>query len=31
MINPIDFAELLRRQQADAQNLGSPGADTVLV
>jgi preprotein translocase subunit SecB len=31
MINPIDFAELLRRQQADAQNLGSPGAGTVLV
>jgi preprotein translocase subunit SecB len=23
MINPIDFAELLRRQQADAQALGS--------
>jgi preprotein translocase subunit SecB len=30
MINPIDFAELLRRQQADAQSLGSPGAGTVL-
>ena len=29
MINPIDFAELLRRQQADAQNLGSAGAGTV--
>jgi len=26
MINPIDFAELLRRQQADAQSLGSAGA-----
>jgi preprotein translocase subunit SecB len=31
MINPIDFAELLRRQQADAQSLGSTGAGTVLV
>jgi preprotein translocase subunit SecB len=31
MINPIDFAELLRRQQADAENLGSSGAGTVLV
>src|SRR5438876_3457434 len=31
MINPIDFAELLRRQQADAQNLGSAGAATTLV
>lgn len=30
MINPIDFAELLRRQQADAQSLGSPGAGPVL-
>ena len=30
MINPIDFGELLRRQEADAQNLGSPGAGTVL-
>jgi len=30
MINPIDFGELLRRQQADAQNLGSPGAGAVL-
>jgi preprotein translocase subunit SecB len=29
MINPIDFAELLRRQQADAQALGS--ANTALV
>jgi preprotein translocase subunit SecB len=29
MINPIDFGELLRRQQADAQALGS--ADTALV
>ena len=29
MINPIDFGELLRRQQADAQSLG-PGAGTVL-
>jgi preprotein translocase subunit SecB len=31
LINPIDFAELLRRQQADAQSLGSPGAATALV
>ena len=31
MINPIDFAELLRRQQTDAQNFGSAGAGTVLV
>ena len=30
MINPIDFAELLRRQQADAQNLSSPGTGPVL-
>ena len=30
MINPIDFGELLRRQKADPQNLGSPGAGTVL-
>jgi preprotein translocase subunit SecB len=30
MINPIDFGELLRRQQADAQNLGAPGAGTIL-
>jgi preprotein translocase subunit SecB len=29
MINPIDFGELLRRQQADAQSLGR-GAGTVL-
>src|ERR1700741_2877238 len=29
MINPIDFAELLRRQQADTQALGS--ANTALV
>jgi preprotein translocase subunit SecB len=29
MINPIDFAELLRRQQADAQNLGSAGATAI--
>src|ERR1700680_3914370 len=29
MINPIDFAELLRRQQADAQSLGSPGNPVV--
>jgi preprotein translocase subunit SecB len=29
MINPIDFGELLRRQQADAQSLG-PGVGTVL-
>ena len=31
MINPIDFAELLRRQQADPQSLGSAGAGTALV
>jgi preprotein translocase subunit SecB len=31
MINPIDFAELLRRQQADAQSLGSDGPTTALV
>ena len=30
MINPIDFAELLRRQQP-CQNFGSAGAGTVLV
>ncbi len=30
MINPIDFAELLRRQQADAQSLGSTGPTTAL-
>jgi hypothetical protein len=29
MINPIDFAELLRRQQADAQALGSTGTALV--
>ena len=29
MINPIDFAELLRRQQADAQALGSTGTTLV--
>src|SRR2546430_4431350 len=29
MINPIDFAELMRRQQADAQSLGAAGAGTV--
>jgi hypothetical protein len=28
MINPIDFAELLRRQQADTQTLGA--TDTAL-
>src|ERR1700752_1835396 len=26
MINPIDFAELLRRQQADAQTSAAPGS-----
>jgi preprotein translocase subunit SecB len=31
MINPIDFAELLRRQQGDAQSLGPTGAATALV
>jgi preprotein translocase subunit SecB len=31
MINPIDFAELLSRQQRDAQTPGSPGAATVTV
>ena len=31
MINPIDFAELLRRQQADAQSLGSTGPTSALV
>jgi preprotein translocase subunit SecB len=30
MINPIDFAELLRRQQSDAQTLSSAGAGTAL-
>jgi preprotein translocase subunit SecB len=30
MINPIDFAELLRRQQADTQNLSPPGAGSAL-
>ena len=29
MINPIDFAELLRRQQADIQDLGSADAAAV--
>jgi preprotein translocase subunit SecB len=29
MINPIDFAELLRRQQADAQAAAAPGAAVV--
>jgi preprotein translocase subunit SecB len=31
MINPIDFAELLHRQQADAQSLGLTGPTTALV
>ncbi len=31
MINPIDFAELLRRQQGDEQSLGPTGAATALV
>jgi preprotein translocase subunit SecB len=31
MINPIDFAELLRRQQAAAQSLGSTGPTTALL
>jgi preprotein translocase subunit SecB len=31
MINPIDFAELSRRQQADVQSLGLTGATTALV
>jgi len=26
MINPIDFAELLRRQQPDSQTLGATGS-----
>jgi len=30
MINPIDFGELLRRQQIDAQSLATPGPGTVL-
>jgi preprotein translocase subunit SecB len=30
MINPIDFGELLRRQQTDAQSLATPGTGTVL-
>ncbi|HWO85662.1 MAG TPA: protein-export chaperone SecB, partial [Stellaceae bacterium] len=29
MINPIDFAELLRRQQADAQIAAAPGNPVV--
>ena len=29
MINPIDFAELLRRQQADAQAAAAPGSAVV--
>jgi len=29
MINPIDFAELLRRQQADAQAAAAPGSTVV--
>jgi preprotein translocase subunit SecB len=29
MINPIDFAELLRRQQADAQAAAAPGSVVV--
>jgi hypothetical protein len=29
MINPIDFAELLRRQQADAQIVAAPGNPVV--
>jgi preprotein translocase subunit SecB len=29
MINPIDFAELLRRQQADAQTSAAPGSAIV--
>jgi preprotein translocase subunit SecB len=29
MINPIDFAELLRRQQADAQAAAAPGSAIV--
>jgi hypothetical protein len=29
MINPIDFAELLRRQQADAQITVPPGNPVV--
>jgi preprotein translocase subunit SecB len=29
MINPIDFAELLRRQQADAQIATAPGNPVV--
>jgi preprotein translocase subunit SecB len=29
MINPIDFAELLRRQQADAQAASAPGSAIV--
>jgi preprotein translocase subunit SecB len=31
MINPIDFAELLRRQQPDAQSIGSAGGASALV
>jgi preprotein translocase subunit SecB len=30
MINPIDFAELLRRQQADAQSLGTAGPSSAI-
>jgi preprotein translocase subunit SecB len=29
MINPVDFAELLRRQQADAQTAAAPGGAVV--